>query len=272
MNCTDAPFDFSDFLLFMPHTHDGPALEAALSFYSSIVTVSAEGDSLVSEDTLEGLGTTGFLLQALFGSLLKLANPGSVYNRQAPASPVSTAEASQSFPSQSSPGQEITEPADMAASVAPARYAISAATVGPQQIIADAVGGRTQVSLGGEEHSQDISDLQGEVEEIVKTRLTDLLPEPGYFLAGAVSGGVSRTATAPLDRLKVYLLVNTKPPSTAALPTAKQGLPLTALRNAGGPILDAVVRLWKTGGLRTFFAGRANNSLGISPCVTPGIC
>ncbi|KXX75009.1 Calcium-binding mitochondrial carrier SAL1 [Madurella mycetomatis] len=113
--------------------------------------------------------------------------------------------------------------------------------------------------------AQDISDLLDEDPERVKTRLTDLLPEPGYFLAGAVSGGVSRTATAPLDRLKVYLLVNTKNTSTAALAAAKHGRPLAALRNAGGPIAEAIVSLWKAGGLRTFFAGNGLNVVKIMP-------
>lgn len=136
--------EWRDFLLFMPSNHEGhnSALEAALSFYSSIVTVSSEGDSLVSEETLEGLG---------------------------------------------------------------------------------------------------------------------------YFLAGAVSGGVSRTITAPLDRLKVFLLVNTTTKPTVALDAAKHGNPLAAIKNAGGPILDAVGTLWKTGGFRTFFAGNGLNVVKIMP-------
>ncbi|KAL2255914.1 hypothetical protein VTK26DRAFT_2486 [Humicola hyalothermophila] len=134
--------EWRDFLLFMPtNNHDSP-LEAALSFYSSIVLVNPEGDSLVSDETLEGLG---------------------------------------------------------------------------------------------------------------------------YFLAGAVSGGVSRTATAPLDRLKVYLLVNTKAGTDAAIVAAKNGRPLVALRNASGPIVDAIVNLWKTGGIRTFFAGNGLNVVKIMP-------
>ncbi|KAL1836958.1 hypothetical protein VTJ49DRAFT_4437 [Mycothermus thermophilus] len=134
--------EWRDFLLFMPSTHNGSPLADALSFYSSIVTVNPEGDSLVSDDTLEGLG---------------------------------------------------------------------------------------------------------------------------YFLAGAVSGGVSRTATAPLDRLKVYLLVNTQQHSGSAIFAAKSGQPLAALRNAGGPIVEAIVTLWKTGGLRTFFAGNGLNVVKIMP-------
>ncbi|KAL2127535.1 hypothetical protein VTI74DRAFT_10574 [Chaetomium olivicolor] len=177
--------EWRDFLLFMPTNHDGSPLEAALSFYSSIITVNPEGDSLVSDETLEGL----------------VKRPILQYE-------------------------------------------------GAQQ-----------------SGAQDISDLieEEEAEAAISTRLTDLLPEPGYFLAGAVSGGVSRTATAPLDRLKVYLLVNTKTSTNAALSAAKHGRPLLALRNAGGPIVDAIVSLWKAGGLRTFFAGNGLNVVKIMP-------
>ncbi|KAK1754350.1 hypothetical protein QBC47DRAFT_447258 [Echria macrotheca] len=241
--------EWRDFLLFMPQNHDGPALEAALSYYSSIVTVSAEGDSLVSEDTLEGLGTTGFLLQALFGSLLKIATPGSIYSaRQSAASSVET--------TRSLPEQEAEK--DVAASVATTRYIDTA----PPIPVEAALKGTT---IQGAEQSGKVSDLQQEDEEALEITLTDLLPETGYFLAGAVSGGVSRTATAPLDRLKVYLLVNTKVRPSDSISAAKHGHPLVAIRNAGGPILDAVVTLWKTGGIRTFFAGNGLNVVKIMP-------
>ena len=239
----------------MPTSHDGPVLEAALSFYSSIVTVSAEGDSLVSEDTLEGLGTTGFFLHALFGSLLKIANPDSGVSTRQQSSAL-TSGAPQSLPPSD---QGIAEPPDMAASAVSSRYGYGPAAAVSQQMLPDAAARGAVISRGGAEQQQDvqgISDLQQEV-EVVEIRLTDLLPEPGYFLAGAVSGGVSRTATAPLDRLKVYLLVNTKTRATVAVPAAKSGHPLTAVRNAGGPTVEAITSLWRTGGLRTFFAGKA---------------
>jgi len=247
----------SDFLLFMPPNHDGPVLEAALSFYSSIVTVSAEGDSLVSEDTLEGLGTTGFLLQALFGSLLKIANPESTSaSRSLPETPaLSTSDAPQSS---GNPG--TAEPTTMAG-VAPTRYAYGAAAATRQSLAGTAARASMVSSEDAEKHDvPGISDYQEEVEEeIVEIRLTDLLPEPGYFLAGAISGGVSRTATAPLDRLKVFLLVSTKTQSTVAGSAAKQGQPIVAIRNAGGPIFEAMKTLWKAGGFRTFFAGKLEN-------------
>lgn len=86
-------------------------------------------------------------------------------------------------------------------------------------------------------------------------RLTDFAPDPGYFIAGAVAGGLSRTATAPLDRLKVYLLVNTRASTETAASALKQGRPLAALNNAVRPFSDAVKDLWKAGGMRSLFAG-----------------
>ncbi len=98
-----------------------------------------------------------------------------------------------------------------------------------------------------------------------KSTLTWYLPESGYFVAGALAGGISRTATAPLDRLKVYLLVNTKPGANSTLDAAKHGHPLTAVRNAAKPIGDAMVGLYRAGGLRTFFAGMSRLPL-LGPC------
>lgn len=86
-------------------------------------------------------------------------------------------------------------------------------------------------------------------------KLTDFAPHPGYFLAGAIAGGVSRTATAPLDRLKVYLLVNTNNRGETAVAALKKGKPLIALRNAARPFSDAINSVYRSGGLRGFFAG-----------------
>ncbi|ODA83923.1 hypothetical protein RJ55_02440 [Drechmeria coniospora] len=87
----------------------------------------------------------------------------------------------------------------------------------------------------------------------------------GYFLAGAIAGGVSRTATAPLDRLKVYLLVNTRVSSETAAVALKQGRPIAAVKNAVRPFGDAVRELFHSGGLRGFFAGNGLNVVKIMP-------
>jgi solute carrier family 25 phosphate transporter 23/24/25/41 len=205
-----------------------------------MVTLNSEGDSLVSDDTLEGLGTVGFLLQGLFGSLLKLADPEHTYSSRSFSSPTASTESSSS---------ELAEPAVDQVEDASEVDALSAVAVTTTEEVLDD-------SVVDVEDDELLDTPKIHQEATKKPRLTEFLPEPGYFLAGAISGGVSRTATAPLDRLKVYLLVNTKTGSNVALEAAKHGHPLTALRRAGQPIADAVVTLWKAGGLRTFFAGK----------------
>ncbi|GFQ01950.1 calcium-binding mitochondrial carrier protein scamc-1-a [Phtheirospermum japonicum] len=64
-----------------------------------------------------------------------------------------------------------------------------------------------------------------------------------YLIAGGVAGAASRTATAPLDRLKVILQVQTTQASI-------------------GP---AVKNIWKEGGLLGFFRGNGLNVLKVAP-------
>ncbi|CAA0806836.1 Mitochondrial substrate carrier family protein [Striga hermonthica] len=64
-----------------------------------------------------------------------------------------------------------------------------------------------------------------------------------YLIAGGVAGAASRTATAPLDRLKVILQVQTTHASI-------------------GP---AVRNIWKEGGLLGFFRGNGLNALKVAP-------
>lgn len=64
-----------------------------------------------------------------------------------------------------------------------------------------------------------------------------------YLIAGAVAGAASRTATAPLDRLKVVLQVQT-----------------TRAR-----IMPAIKDIWKEGGFLGFFRGNGLNVLKVAP-------
>ena len=64
-----------------------------------------------------------------------------------------------------------------------------------------------------------------------------------YLIAGAVAGATSRTVTAPLDRLKVVLQVQT-----------------TRAR-----IMPAVRDLWKEGGFLGFFRGNGLNVMKVAP-------
>ncbi|XP_027123926.1 calcium-dependent mitochondrial ATP-magnesium/phosphate carrier protein 2 isoform X1 [Coffea arabica] len=64
-----------------------------------------------------------------------------------------------------------------------------------------------------------------------------------YLIAGGVAGAASRTATAPLDRLKVVLQVQTSRAS----------------------IVPAVKSIWKEGGLFGFFRGNGINVFKVAP-------
>ncbi|GMH06898.1 hypothetical protein Nepgr_008738 [Nepenthes gracilis] len=64
-----------------------------------------------------------------------------------------------------------------------------------------------------------------------------------YLLAGGIAGAVSRTATAPLDRLKVVLQVQTKQAN----------------------IVPAIKQIWKEGKLFAFFRGNGLNVLKVVP-------
>jgi solute carrier family 25 (mitochondrial phosphate transporter), member 23/24/25/41 len=82
----------------------------------------------------------------------------------------------------------------------------------------------------------------------------------GYFTAGGVAGAISRTATAPFDRLKTYLIANTGGGrQKVALGQVGQALGKAeagkALRRAGLPLVEAVKYIYRVGGIRSFFVG-----------------
>lgn len=89
-----------------------------------------------------------------------------------------------------------------------------------------------------------------------KWKLTDLVPSPGYFIAGATSGIASRTTTAPLDRLKVYLIAQTGV-AQEAVEAAKSGKAVLATKHSANTLFRACQELWAAGGIRSLFAGES---------------
>lgn len=290
----------------MPPDQNGSPLEAALTFYSS-VSVNAEGDSSVTEETLEGAGRECSLLDVLFGSIIQIAQsllsspyyppPGSLYllglgggstqrsgclasppqlNPTASAYERDTPD-NDNMAAAQQPYQSISAD-DVASAVGThAAAAAAAASVVTIQAAERTAKAAKETSPGrflehtsehvdyldvddhDSRHTMPLREIDVDAEEcadeLIETTLTSYLPEPGYFIAGAAAGGVSRTATAPLDRLKVFLLVNTQS-KPGAIDAVKGGEAVQALRATGRPIRDAIVNLYKTGGFRTFFAGK----------------
>lgn len=88
--------------------------------------------------------------------------------------------------------------------------------------------------------------------------------ELGYFIAGGIAGMISRTSTAPLDRLKVYLIAQTSPKGAAVDAIAK-GSPFSAIAHFARPLVDACKDLWQAGGIRSLFAGNGLNVAKVMP-------
>lgn len=78
---------------------------------------------------------------------------------------------------------------------------------------------------------------------IIPTGISKHVHASKYLIAGGVAGAASRTATAPLDRLKVLLQVQT----------------------SNASISSAVKSIWKEGGVLSFFRGNGLNVVKVAP-------
>jgi solute carrier family 25 phosphate transporter 23/24/25/41 len=206
----------ADFLLFIPT--QAPGLRAVLSYYQSAAQLTAEGDVSISDEAIQGLGTTlDFLKTSAFGAITSLVRPSNPSYKQLP-------------------------PAEAASRmVADASQAAQLASAGFHDVEDE------EVRLEADPHIP-IKPARR------KLKLTDLVPDVGYFVAGGVSGITSRTVTAPLDRLKVYLIAQTTN-TNDAVQAAKSGAPVQAGRQGVRTLVNACKDLWAAGGIRSLFAG-----------------
>ncbi|CDW96006.1 hypothetical protein [Sporisorium scitamineum] len=95
-----------------------------------------------------------------------------------------------------------------------------------------------------------------------------------FLVAGGIAGAVSRTATAPFDRLKIYLITTARSPDIAeaakAAVSGQAGANAAAAAKAAGHGLsilrEALWNLYRDGGgLRAFWVGNGLNCLKIFP-------
>lgn len=95
------------------------------------------------------------------------------------------------------------------------------------------------------------------------TVLNDLVKGFGYFAAGGLSGVVSRTCTAPFDRIKVFLIARTDLSSTIL--KAHELQQLRAQHKLRSPLIKAATTLYRQGGLKAFYVGNGLNVLKVFP-------
>jgi solute carrier family 25 phosphate transporter 23/24/25/41 len=84
-----------------------------------------------------------------------------------------------------------------------------------------------------------------------------------YLFSGAIAGAVSRTCTAPFDRLKVFLITQTS--YTTKSTTATATATATSSSSSTSSIASAVRSIYSQGGFRAFFVGNGLNVFKIVP-------
>lgn len=251
----EAHISIRDFLLFLPAS--APGLNAVLQYYTSTISINAEGDTQLSDENIAGLGTAptfiSSLFDSIFGSVAIIAKPPPKQTRD------------RQFHPYHQNNQQPDQDSNIITIISPEFSSKPSTVIHPSHESSKHLeeydffqshDGRLLIAMPcGFRHIEpdfpDNIEITISLSQLEKSRLTGFAPSPGYFLAGGVAGAVSRTATAPLDRAKVYLIANTSP---ADLKAVKEN-PWQALKTFGRPLKLAFVDLWKAGGVRSLFAG-----------------
>ncbi|KAK5687446.1 hypothetical protein LTS10_001584 [Elasticomyces elasticus] len=245
----DGMIDFTewrDFLLFIPA--NAPGLKAVFNFYSStVLKLTAEGDVAMTHQPSSGIGMTiDFLKNSLFGAVIQLVP-------QPSHAPIPS-DADDEYTTIMQPEIAAATPFDHKPHI------INAPPNSDPHIPTKPARRKTTAGLS-----------QAEPEHIITTppqlpqlKLTDLVPNVGYFIAGGLAGITSRTVTAPLDRLKVYLIAQTGI-AADAVSAAKGGQAVEATKQASRTMLVAVKELWAAGGVKSMFAGNGINVVKVMP-------
>ncbi|CAO1632809.1 unnamed protein product [Parajaminaea phylloscopi] len=151
----------------------------------------------------------------------------------------------------------------------------ASATARDSQSDASSSGGsQSSGADGADDGSAD--DDHGATEEEEDTDMIHSDVALKFLLAGGIAGAVSRTATAPFDRLKIYLITASHSGDTAtaaAAQTIKTSGAEAAAKNAGqiaskglGVLGVAVRSLYRDGGgLKAFWLGNGLNCIKIFP-------
>ena len=220
----EADSENRNFLLFIPASN--ASLRAVLSYYSSTATMNQEGDVHINDAT-QGIGRPPGSLHIFIQVLAMRAFPESFAPSLAVALGLLHCQEKYSRTlSQPEPKHSPTIKMDVDSALAPDYDPETQSRALPTEMIA----------------------TQG------NPRLTCTANNIGYFAAGGLAGMISRTATAPLDRLKVYLIAQTGK-KQKAVELVKSGSPVKAARHFSGPLVEATKELWRAGGVRSLFAG-----------------